>query len=241
MKVIFRADDMGYSADYNEGVLKAIDEGVVSSVDVMLDMPGSDHALIEMKKRPWVTMNWHPRFLLEPAQSDKDALLERLRAEVERCILLYGQAPFAVTMEDCAGSTATTVCSVAREYGILTDCCGVYGLHDYEGMGKTGLEFDNYREYDPLRAIQAMPETEGVTVCTMYPGFLDDFTLRLTLKTEKSQRNIHRIQDVVVLCSDELKAWILERKIEIVNLRDVVWGKQDYQNKLLLDHNPLAV
>ena len=240
MKVIIRASDMGISEAYNEGALKAIDEGIVTTVEVMLDMQGSENALCEMKKRPWVTLNWHPRFMGKPAEADADVLKARLREEVETCIRLYGQAPFAVTLKD-AGDAAEIVREVAEAYGIITHYYKDCGLHDYDGLGKAGLSFNDYRAYDPMSELKAMPESDGVTVCTFYPGFLDAYSLRLLLKDGDSERNIHRIQDVVVLCSDEIKSWVAERGIELVSLRDVVWGKCDYQNKLVCDGRPYAV
>lgn len=240
MKVIFRADDMGITDAYNVGGLKAIDQGVVSTVEVMLDMPGTEHALSEMKNRPWVTVNWHPRFWLKPAERDREALLSRLRKEVEQCILIYGQAPFAATLSDC-GEVADVVRQVCGEYGILTDYYNAYGLHDYEGLGRTGLTFDDYRAYDPISELENMPEDECISVCTFYPGFLDAVSLRMTLKDGSSERNVHRIQDVSILCSGRLKDLIGRRRFEIVSLRDVVWGKHDYQNKLVCDRSSLAM
>lgn len=39
MKLIVRADDFGYTKTHNDGTMKAIDDGIVTSVDIMLDTP----------------------------------------------------------------------------------------------------------------------------------------------------------------------------------------------------------
>ena len=45
MKLIIRIDDVGYSRAHNIGSFKAIDEGVATSADTMLDCPGTEEAL----------------------------------------------------------------------------------------------------------------------------------------------------------------------------------------------------
>lgn len=43
MKLIIRADDLGFSEGVNYGILKAIKDGVVTSVGMMTNMPSSKH------------------------------------------------------------------------------------------------------------------------------------------------------------------------------------------------------
>lgn len=38
--------------------------------------------------------------------------------------------------------------------------------------------------------------------------------------------------DVHALCSPEVKGWLQEHKIELVNLRDALYGTHEYQNHL---------
>lgn len=44
MKLIIRADDVGYTKTHNDGTIKTIEEGVTTAVDVMLDCPGFEDA-----------------------------------------------------------------------------------------------------------------------------------------------------------------------------------------------------
>lgn len=59
MKLIVRADDVGYTPAHNMGTFKAIDEGIVTCADVMLDCTGTREALDFLKERPWITIGWH--------------------------------------------------------------------------------------------------------------------------------------------------------------------------------------
>ena len=50
-----------------------------------------------------------------------------------------------------------------------------------------------------------------------------------------------RTVDVHALCSDEVKGWIKEHNIELVNIRDALFGTRDYQNHLRAIGSDLAV
>ena len=43
----------------NIGTFTAIDGGLPTSVDIMLDSPGSVDALERMRKYPWLSLGWH--------------------------------------------------------------------------------------------------------------------------------------------------------------------------------------
>lgn len=59
MKLIIRADDVGYTTFANVGTFKAIDQGVITTADVMLDCPGAVDALERLVHRPWISVGWH--------------------------------------------------------------------------------------------------------------------------------------------------------------------------------------
>ena len=56
MKLVMRADDFGYTKAYNDGMIKAVREGVVTYVDLMLDCPGTEDAIEQIKAYPWVSV-----------------------------------------------------------------------------------------------------------------------------------------------------------------------------------------
>ena len=68
MKLIIRADDVGYTKIHNLGTFQTIDEGVVTSADVMLDCPGTVDALEQLKERPWISVGWHAHFWGAPVR-----------------------------------------------------------------------------------------------------------------------------------------------------------------------------
>ena len=48
-KVLFRADDLGYSEAVNYGIEKAVKEGLIRSVGVMVNMPTTAHGVELLK------------------------------------------------------------------------------------------------------------------------------------------------------------------------------------------------
>lgn len=119
MKLIIRADDVGYTKTHNDGTIKTIEEGVVTALDVMLDCPGFEDACERIRKYPWLSIGWHTHFWGSPVlpasevpsmvneegrfKWRKDRHLaetvvyeearRECRAQIERCARLLGRVP----------------------------------------------------------------------------------------------------------------------------------------------------
>lgn len=144
MKLIVRADDFGYTAIYNAGTLRALEDGVVTSLDIMLDTPGTDDALEIAKRFPWVSLGWHAHFWGSPvlgaervpsmvdergrfAFGRKPELRSRVafgealaecRAQMERCMLVLGRVPDTAWVRDDGTALEAARRQVCEEYGI---------------------------------------------------------------------------------------------------------------------------
>jgi predicted glycoside hydrolase/deacetylase ChbG (UPF0249 family) len=120
-KLVVRADDIGMSKVCNIGSFEAIEKGVVTSADVMLDSPGTEDALERLKAFPWISVGWHMHMWGGPALDPKQvpSLVEKdgpfagrfrtdlsrandvvfeeavkeLRAQLNKCIRILGRAP----------------------------------------------------------------------------------------------------------------------------------------------------
>ncbi len=119
--MVVRADDIGMSKVCNIGTFEAIENGVVTSADVMLDSPGTEDALERLRSYPWISVGWHMhmwgapvtprsrvpslvekggpfdgRFRTDLQQASdvvfEEALIE-LRAQLDRCIKILGKVP----------------------------------------------------------------------------------------------------------------------------------------------------
>lgn len=120
-KMVIRVDDVGHSKVCNIGSFTAIDHGLVTAADVMLDSPGTQDALERLKAYPWLSIGWHmhmwgapvlpaaqvPSLVEKGGEFDgrfrtdilkapdvvyEEALAE-LRAQLQRCARILGRLP----------------------------------------------------------------------------------------------------------------------------------------------------
>ncbi|MCD8106230.1 MAG: ChbG/HpnK family deacetylase [Lachnospiraceae bacterium] len=290
MKVIFRADDVGYTPVSNRGAFRSMEEGVVSLVELMVDCPGSEEAMEFLKERPWISVNWHTHWWGTPVAGaenvpslvdasghfrkdlgnshrfgisgiDYEDMLRECRAEVEFYLRKMGRVPDATNVgNSIIGRAKKAVCD---EYGIVYGYNRYYHygpeaaghkpgmnlpedwdpkyeekrIFEYENFGRPGLLLKDYKQYDPLEMIMTMPEGDYVWMRSEHPGYVDERIWEDTAEI----CSIQRCKDVEALCSPELKAWIRENHVELVNLRDALYGSREYQNYLLATGSDLAL
>jgi chitin disaccharide deacetylase len=146
MKLINRIDDVGYSVIHNEGSFAAIEHGVATAADIMLETPGTEDALLRLRNYPWISIGWHTHFwgtpLLDPqlvpslvvrkddevrfrkdihiaADVNYDEALAECRAQMKRCIAILGRAP------DTGGGFGNSpmqmaIAQTCRDFGMAT-------------------------------------------------------------------------------------------------------------------------
>jgi len=147
-KMIIRADDVGYTEVCNIGTFQAIDGGMVTSADVMLDGFGAVDALERLKNYPWLSIGWHMhmwcspvlpeeqvssliekegpfagRFRLDlPAAQDVsyDEALAELTAQLDRCLAILGRVPDTGNAGNPDTPYGRAVNTVNARYGIPT-------------------------------------------------------------------------------------------------------------------------
>ncbi|MBU9726200.1 ChbG/HpnK family deacetylase [Diplocloster modestus] len=303
MKLVIRADDIGYSNVCNIGSFEAIDHGVVTSADIMLDTPGTVDALERLRNYPWLSIGWHTHFwgtpvlggenvptLFDPARdgfrTDLDAsdisfdeALAECRAQMELCVKILGRAP------DVGGSMVSTdtpfgraLAQVHEEYLIVTDYMGtdlgtsqkiysasdkwvdrkifVRGLLEYcaplraEPLTPAGWtdSITALDRYDPIRFyiedeshLLEVPE-DSITVHAWHPGYVDYYVYRRGDHTPAAYcfKDIRTV-DVHALCSPEVKEWLKCNRVELINMRDALYGTNEYQNHLRAIGSELAL
>ena len=160
-KMVIRADDVGHSKVCNIGTFEAIDGGMVTSIDIMLDSPGTVDALERLRAYPWLSLGWHMhmwgapvtdakrvpslvehggefdgRFRMDLARATDvnydEAVLE-LRAQLERCARILGKVP------DTRGGGDNGTTPWARA---VTQVGGEYGLaYNYAGEPETNANY----------------------------------------------------------------------------------------------------
>ncbi|GGD79435.1 ChbG/HpnK family deacetylase [Croceicoccus mobilis] len=296
-QMIVRADDVGASKIYNEGVFEAVDNGVVTWVDIMLDSPGTIDALIKLKERPWISVGWHAHMWGSPVlpaaevpslvvpegeeyagrfrediQTAPDVKFEEalaeLRAQMELSIQYLGHPPtfgspgLGMPMQ---GPVEPTPFLRAKQQVI-----DEYHLIDgwYNNMGKVEAEpkwadkkawytnmlpsvkdfyqtdsvADWEENYSPVnyytedRGGMLKLMDEGWTpIRAFHPGYLDLWTYRRMERGDRTMSrrfSLIRLLDLEGLTSNELKDWIRENRIALVSPKDLLFGRNAYQDHL---------
>ncbi len=93
--------------------------------------------------------------------------------------------------------------------------------------------------YDPLpyfyedRGRMFELPKDSVFEHSWHPGYVDYYVYRLGDQGPRARNVItSRTVDVFALCSEDLKNWIREKKVELVNWKDALYGTHEYQNNL---------
>ncbi|MBQ3425042.1 MAG: ChbG/HpnK family deacetylase [Clostridia bacterium] len=148
MKMIIRADDVGFSEVCNIGTFETFDHGLSTSADVMLDCPGTEDALRRLRDYPWISVGWHTHMWGSPvlgaaavpslvehggefdgrfrsdlnqiAEISYEEALRELSAQLERCRDILGRYPDTGSTPFGSGVWAKALLAVQVEHGIPT-------------------------------------------------------------------------------------------------------------------------
>lgn len=305
MKLVIRADDIGYSKICNLGSFEAIENGIVTSADIMLDTPGSLDALERLRSYPWISIGWHTHFwgcpvlggnqvptLFDPVRNgfrtdlytardvSYDEALAECRAQLDLCLQILGRVP------DVGGSLGGNLDTpfvhalnqVHREYHIVTNFMGTdlgpgmtvpasepkwatrkifcRGLIEYciplraAPLASNGWtdSISALQNYDPIRfyiedeSHMLDKDPESITVHAWHPGYVDYYVYRHGDYSAGAPvfKDIRTV-DVHALCSPEVREWIVSHHIELINMRDALYGTNEYQNHLRAIGSNLAI
>lgn len=286
MKMIIRADDVGYSAVYDIGAFETIEKGVSTSFDVMLESPDTVGALERLRDYPWISVGWHAHFWNRPVlearevpslvipetgrfrhdlrtgeEWDPEELRRECVAELERCIDILGRVPDTFENGQRGQSQFDRVMyGIAEEYGIATgysnrvDAPGkepvyadekwadrkIYIMDPgpaYEGVRTESvtklLEYDPVKYYTENRFCAEQFPEDAILEQSWHPGYVDYYVYREgDYGPNAKYFTVCRVADAHALCSEELKEWIRENRVELINYRDALYGTKEYQNHL---------
>lgn len=190
----------------------------------------------------------------------REELVKECRAQLERCIRILGKAPD--TCEGGRGGTVMgdVIKQMCEEYGMATGFANRVDSPDNPpryaeekwadrkiyimnpGPAYADVRTESVTEllkYDPVKYYtenkfhrEQFPE-DAVLEQSWHPGYLDYYTYREgDYGPNAKYFTAIRVVDVHALCSPELKTWIKNNKVELMNFRDALYGTKDYQNHL---------
>ena len=241
-KIIFNADDFGYSKGINYGIVEAFRCGVLSSTTLMVTMPGAEHATELMKENEKLGVGLHfnislgepmtkgktlvgennkfikPDNLPEGYKYDEDELREELRAQYNRFIELVGKKPSHI---DSHLFSSDKIMQMRK-------LCSEIAKEEKVPMRNFDLDFANHVEFIQYRSFNAKPNLDYIienideivkhdyVEIMTHPGYVDNYLIK------NSSYNIQRTEEVEFLTSEKVKQLLNEKNVEIINYYNIL-------------------
>jgi chitin disaccharide deacetylase len=226
--LIVNADDFGYSASVNRGILEAHDNGIVTSTSLMVERPGATEAAVRARERPrlglglhvevgsWRT-SWLPRRGSARSTSSVRARAEEdLRRQLERFRLLVGREPshldshqhrhLAPLVRPAFEEMAAKLGLPLRRVDRRVRFCGEF--YGQDGRGRPEPEAITVDAL--IRLIESVDDE--VTELCCHPGYTDD--LDDWYRTEREQ-------EVRALCDPGVRKAVERQELRLCSYTEV--------------------
>lgn len=277
-RLIFRVDDLGYTEAYDLGAVRAFDEGIASSADIMLDSPHTVEILQWVKDKPWLSIGWHRHLWESPvlppeevpslvdargrfkwghrhpermAEATYEDAYKEFEAQLRLCHDITGRYPDVAAVHDNDLPLEAAFHDILDKYGIVYGHYSTTPDHRHKAVCKEqykDLKFfsvnafpptydlAHFGEYDPLSIMTGLRWTQGETFFYgWHPGYCDEHIMA------ESTCNLHRCKELEAAVSQQLKDWVIQNKIELVNQRDVLYSTSEFQDHLKAIGSPLWI
>lgn len=248
MRLIIRADDLGFSEGVNCGIYKAVKDGVVTSVGMMSNMDSAKQGY-ELLKNENIALGLHcnicaGRPITDPVLipslvqdngdfcfskdirvRDSDTIVvdeaeREIEAQLERFVEITGRYPdYFEGHAVFSKNFFRAIENVARRHQLFFENPiidknweidnGIYGF-PFAKLNDQGLYDPRQYMEDHLSIIKNSP----CAIAVFHPGYLDQYILN------HSSFTLIRAMECEFLCSDWLKQWIKDHKIELVDFRN---------------------
>ena len=226
MKLIMRADDLGFSEGVNYGIYKSVVDGVITSVGMMPNMASAKHGY-ELVKDLDIALGQHSNIcsskVIRARQVDTINVAEceiELEAQLAKFRAITGRDPdYFEGHAVFSNNFFIALKNVAQRNNLFFENPSLDKEWEKE-FGITGLGFmslDEHGLYDPRTYMEEhldIIKNNPCAVAIFHPGFLDQYIL------EHSSFTLIRPMECDFLCSDWLSEWLNKNKIELVNFKN---------------------
>ena len=222
MKLIMRADDLGFSEGVNYGIYKSVVDGVITSVGMMPNMASAKHGY-EIPSLVQKNGNFCSSKEIRARQVDTINVAEceiELEAQLAKFRAITGRDPdYFEGHAVFSNNFFIALKNVAQRNNLFFENPSLDKEWEKE-FGITGLGFmslDEHGLYDPRTYMEEhldIIKNNPCAVAIFHPGFLDQYIL------EHSSFTLIRPMECDFLCSDWLSEWLNKNKIELVNFKN---------------------
>lgn len=216
--VIFNADDFGYGAAVNRGILEAHDEGVVTATTLVVNGAAVDEAVAISKQRPRLSVGLHVNFTNEAQRlfdfDDLELARRELRRQFDVFRELMGRSPAHLDSHQHVHREPRRrplFQELARQHDVpLRDELpvvfkgGFYGQWEY-GKGE--------RDKVSVEALSWMLRSEihhgGIYEVSCHPGYVDPGVSYVY--------HAEREWELATLCDPKIREVLAQEAIEVIN------------------------
>lgn len=229
MKLVINADDFGYTKANTAGIVEGYQRGIIRSTTALCNMPylewGRDLAkdcadlgigvhltltlgrsLTGVKSFTDGQGNFLSKKEIYAAELDPDEVYAEWKAQIERYIEVFGHKPSHLdshhSVHDFNEKQKAVALRLAQEYGLHLRR---YSPYQYVAgfFGPTATRED---------LLRLLEENAGRDIEIMtHPGYCDLELYRV------SSYNVHRVQELDVLCSREVMDYVQDHGIELAH------------------------
>lgn len=249
MKLITNGDDFGITRGANFGIIDCFNHGILKSCSMMVNMPGASHAARLMKENPDLSVGIHltltvgkpvlkthktlikedgtfnKGMLKESGHVDQEEIRQELNAQMAKFIELTQQLPDHINSHhgiEMIQGAEEIVCELSRNYNLpvrrfFTLPNGNHPDIDYE-IPKLKMDFSVMEKLATPETLTQLYTKEEIESDDIYefashPGYVDHEIFQI------SSLNVGRAYDANVFLCDEVKQWIKDNKIELVDYK----------------------
>lgn len=219
--LIVNADDFGYGAAVNRGIVDAHDRGVVTSAGLMVNAPGAEEAARLAAKRPRLSLGLHVNFTNEAERlvefDDPEVCRAELRRQFDRFIELTGVLPTHLDSHQHVHRRRACLPSfrdLAHEHGLplrdqlpVTFKGGFYGQWDY------GVSQPERVSFEALERILRHELNGGIYELASHPAYFDA-QVRYVYHQEREH-------ELATLCDPRLQGLLQELELRLISYHEL--------------------
>ncbi|WP_096200706.1 chitin disaccharide deacetylase [Bacillus sp. FJAT-45350] len=242
MKLIINADDFGYSRGINHGIIDSYKYGVLTSATMMMNMPGTEHAVQLAKEHPGLGVGVHlvlttrkPLHRDVPSLISHDGIfktrkevfdftsiniedIEKEWTEQIEKLLSFGLKPSHLDSHHFVHShpqISPVLFKLAEKYQIPAR--NHFLVEKPPSIRTTDVFIDKFhKDGITLKTFFELTLYKNQTVEVMaHPGYLDEEILN------HSSYSFPRTKEVVILTSMELMSWIEKEQVKLINFNHI--------------------
>jgi chitin disaccharide deacetylase len=226
--LIINADDFGQSRGVNRGIVKAYEDGIVTSASLMVRWPAASEAAAYGQSHPQLDLGLHLDLgecayrdgnwvaLYEVVPLDESAVAAEISSQLRTFHRLVGRDPTHIDSHQhvhLKEPVRPLLEEVARTLGIPLRHCSptVRYCGDFYGQTATGSPLPHLIASEALiNILAALPP--GITELGCHPGEDGDLN---------TMYRIERAQEVKALCDRRVREAVLAQAIELCSFADL--------------------